>query len=140
MLYIDTSVVVALLTKEVKSPSVFQWYSSLKEIPVSSDWLLPEFSSAISIKVRTGQLSEAESIRVLNEFDVFVGGGLRLVPLSRDAIKRAGVLARNHLSGLRSGDSLHLAAALELGVSHMATLDKNQALNATNLGLELEVI
>lgn len=140
MLYIDTSVVVALLTKEVKSPSVFKWYSSLKEVPMSSDWLLPEFSSAISIKVRTGQLSQTESIRVLNEFDVFVGGGLRLAPLTRDAFMSAAVLARDHLSGLRSGDSLHLAAALQLGVSQMATLDKNQALNATNLGLELVVI
>jgi predicted nucleic acid-binding protein len=39
-------------------------------------------------------------------------------------------MTRQHETGLRSGDSLHLAVALELGASHIATLDRNLAENA----------
>ena len=58
MIYVDTSVVVALLTHEPKTRNVTEWYAGLKEVPTVSDWLLAEFSSAISIKVRTSQLAK----------------------------------------------------------------------------------
>lgn len=137
MVYVDTSVIVALLTTEIKTQAVVDWYGSLQEIPTVSDWLLPEFSSAISIKVRTGQLSAATAKEVFKEFELLADNGLRLVPVSREAFKRAEGMVRNHHGGLRAGDSLHLAVALELGASHIATLDNNMAANAKRNGLEL---
>ncbi|MEQ1743508.1 MAG: type II toxin-antitoxin system VapC family toxin, partial [Candidatus Nitrotoga sp.] len=118
MIYVDTSVIVPLLTVEPKTQCVTAWYAGLRGTPVSSDWLLTEFSSAISIKLRTGQINEATAKRVRKEFELLVNGGLRIVPVSRDAFTQAAVMVRRHDSGLRSGDSLHLAVALELGASH----------------------
>ena len=137
MIYADTSVIVALLTVEPKTPDVTAWYAALKDVPISGDWLLTEFSSAISIKQRTGQLSEATAKRVRKEFDLLIAGGLRLVPVNRGAFSRAAEMVRHHQHGLRAGDSLHLAVALELGASHMATLDGTLAENSKRKGLEL---
>jgi predicted nucleic acid-binding protein len=137
MIYVDTSVIVALLTVEPKTQSVMAWYAGLQEVPMAADWLLTEFSSAISIKVRTGQLSEANAKQVRKEFDLLTAGGLRFAPVSREAFRQAGEIVKQHQNGLRAGDSLHLAMALELGASSMASLDSTLAANAKGKGLEL---
>src|SRR5512142_1628216 len=127
MIYVDTSVIVPLLTVEPRTQDVTDWYEGLGETPTSSDWLLTEFSSALSIKLRTGQLNETDAKRVRKEFGALLNGGLRIVPVSREAFGQAAEMVSLHGSGLRSGDSLHLAVALGLGASHMATLDGNLA-------------
>ena len=137
MIYVDTSVIVALLTVEPKTSDVLAWYAGLRDTPISSDWLLTEFSSAISIKQRTGQLSETNAKRVRKEFDLFAAGGLRFAPVSRSVYSQAAKMVRPHQHGLHAGDSLHLAVALELGASHMATLDGTLAENAKRKGLAL---
>ena len=137
MLYVDTSVIVALLTVEPKTPDVTAWYAGLREPPICADWLLAEFSSAISIKLRTRQLSATHAKRVRREFDLLAAGGLRLAPVSRAAFRKAADMVKQHRHGLRAGDSLHLAVALELGASQLATLDATLAENANRKGLEL---
>ncbi|MHB1592073.1 MAG: type II toxin-antitoxin system VapC family toxin [Sulfuricella sp.] len=137
MIYVDTSVIVALLTVEPRTQDMTAWYAGLRDTPTCSDWLLTEFSSALSIKLRTGQINEANAKRVRKEFELLTEGGLRIVPVSRSAFRRAAEMIRLHDHGLRAGDSLHLAVALELGSSHMATLDGTLAANAKRKGMEL---
>ena len=137
MIYVDTSVIVALLTAESRTQDVTAWYAGLSDTPTCSDWLLTEFSSALSIKLRTGQVSEANAKRVRKEFGVLADGGLRIVPVSRSAFVRAAEMVKLHDHGLRAGDSLHLAVALELEASHMATLDRTLAANARRNGMKL---
>jgi predicted nucleic acid-binding protein len=137
MIYVDTSVIVPLLTTEPKTEAVTAWFAGLRETPTCSDWLLTEFASAISIKLRTGSLTDVIAKRVRREFELLADGGLKIVPVSRDAFRQAAKLAQQHGHGLRSGDSLHLAISLELGASHMATLDGMLAANAKRNGMEL---
>jgi len=137
MIYVDTSVIVALLTVEPRTPDVTAWYAGLNDTPTCSDWLLTEFYSALSIKLRTGQISAVNAKRVRKEFELMAGGGLRIVPVSRGAFGHAAEMVKLHNHGLRAGDSLHLAVALELGASHMATLDGTLASNAKRNGMEL---
>lgn len=133
MIYVDTSVIVALLTLEPSTASVKAWFAGLQDMPVSSDWLMVEFSSAISIKVRTGQVSEVAAKAVHQEFQLLASSGLRLAPASRTAFKAAADLARAHRYGLRAGDALHLAVAQEVAASTIATLDDTMAKNAKRL-------
>lgn len=133
MIYADTSVIVALLTREAATAAVTAWFASLAEMPVSADWLLTEFSSALSIKVRTGQITESYAKAVYKEFQLLSSSGLRLSPVSRSALKAAADLARAHKHGLCAGDSLHLAAAQEIGAKTIATLDGVMAKNAKRL-------
>lgn len=137
MVYVDTSVIVALLTVEPKTPEVTAWFAGLRETPACSEWLLPEFHSAISIKLRTGQITVANARQVRRAFEALTNGGLRMIPVSRAAFSQAAKLTQQHAHGLRAGDSLHLAIALELEASHMATLDGALAKNAKRNGMAL---
>ena len=104
MVYLDTSVVVPLLAMEPSSTAVLAWFNDLGELPVSSDWLLTEFASAISMKIRTGQVSVSDARAIHKDFDMLVAGNLRLVPVNRISFKNAAEISRYHDSGLRSGD------------------------------------
>lgn len=137
MIYVDTSVIVPLLTSEPKTRAVTSWFAELRDTPTCADWLLTEFHSALSIKLRTGQISEANAKRVRKEFELLTEGGLRIVPVSRNAFRHAAKMVQKHGHCLRSGDSLHLAVALELAASQMATLDAMLAANAKRNGIEL---
>lgn len=140
MVYLDTSVVVALLVPEPRSADVRAWFASLNGIPVGSDWLLSEFASAVSIKLRRGELTEANAKQVHKEFDLLATGGLRMTPVSRAAFREAAGLAKQHRQGLRAADALHLAAAVEVGANSVATLDGIMANNAKRLKLKVEAI
>lgn len=137
MIYVDTSVIVPLLTTESKTQIVTTWFGELSDTPICADWLLTEFHSAVSIKLRTGQINDATAKRVRKEFDLFIDGGLQIVAVSRDAFRHAAKMVQQHQNGLRSGDSLHLAVALELEVGHMATLDAALAANSIRNGIKL---
>jgi predicted nucleic acid-binding protein len=133
--YLDTSVAVPLFVKEPISEQVAAWYGSCSDVIVSSDWIMTEFASALAIKERHGDLS-AEMIQAAwTAFREFCGTGLRLVPVTRTAFAEAADMARNAASGLRSGDSLHLAIALEIGASRMATEDALLERNARANGM-----
>ncbi len=140
MPYVDTSVLVALLTLEPGTAAVKEWFSALDEVPVAADWCVTEVASALAIKVRTGQLTPTQAERARTVFHSFAHGGLRLAAVSRAAFREAADLASDHTSGLRAGDALHLAVAREIGTRSVATLDDKMGDNARRLGLELEVI
>lgn len=140
MVYLDTSVVVALLVPEPRSADVKAWFTGLQGIPVGSDWLFSEFASAIAIKIRRGELAEANAKLVHKEFDLLSTSGLRLLPVSREAFREAAGLAKQYRHGLRAADALHLATALEVGANSVATLDGVMATNAERLKLKVEAI
>lgn len=138
MIYVDTSVWLALLTHETGTLRVDQWFGSNVEPLMSADWTLTEFHSAIAIKIRTGQMTAEQAEEVLALFERLSVGGLTLVPVSRTAYRAAADLIDDYHQGLRGADALHLAVAQELGLQRFATLDRNQAVNAQKLGLTLE--
>ena len=137
MVYLDTSVAVALFIPEAKTAGIEKWFAASLEPIVSADWIVTEFASALSIKQRRGDITAPLMRAVWREFDAFRGAGLRLVPVTRNAFETAARMARDAASGLRSGDALHLAVALELGVSGLATADTVLAANAKRHGLKM---
>jgi hypothetical protein len=122
MIYADTSVWVALLTPETATDRVERWFEDLAETPVSADWTLTEFHSAIALKTRTDQLLRRQAIDVLALFERLAAGGLTLVPVSRVAYRSAAVLVDDLEQGLRGADALHIAVAQDLGVRRFTTL------------------
>ncbi|GIK24277.1 MAG: ribonuclease VapC [Betaproteobacteria bacterium] len=135
MIYLDTSAAVPLFVPEPSSAAVDAWFEGCVEPLVSSDWIVTEFASALAMKERAGMLAAKDARDAWREFETFCDAGLRLLPLSREAYREAAALARQHGHGLRAGDALHLAAALEAGAKSLATLDANQASNARRLKL-----
>ena len=140
MIYLDTSAAVPMFVPEPASPAIEAWFESCVEPLVSSDWIVTEFSSALSIKVRKGEISAKQAQAAWKDFDAFCNSGLRLLPVSRKAFAEAAGMARKATSGLRSGDALHLAMALEAGASGIATADETLAKNAKVNGLAVSQI
>lgn len=135
MIYLDTSAAVPLFVPEPASDAVDAWYESCADPLVSSDWIVTEFASALSIKVRRGAIAEKQATAAWKDFEAFRRTGLRLVPVSRQAFDAAARMARDVASGLRSGDSLHLAMALEVGAAGLATADGTLEKSAKAQGL-----
>lgn len=136
MIYLDTSVVVALFLPQTETARAEAWFRELEDIPVSSDWLLVEFNSAISRKLREAALRPARANAIRQAFDEFAHGGLRLAPIGRTTLRNAAELAGVHTSGLRAGDALHLAAAREVAADVIATYDATMGRNAKRLGFK----
>lgn len=135
MIYLDTSAAVPLFVQEPASQAVDAWFEGCAEPLVSSDWIVGEFASALALKERAGMLAAKHARAAWREFELFCSAGLRLFPVSRGAFREAATLARQHTHGLRAGDALHLAVALEAGVKSLATIDPTQADNARRLKL-----
>ncbi|MBE7459874.1 MAG: type II toxin-antitoxin system VapC family toxin [Zoogloeaceae bacterium] len=139
MVYVDTSVLVALLLKEPRSSDVARWYAACQDDLVSAMWCVTEFASALSIKRRTGQIVEEEAQTAWQRFERLCANDLQLVPVEPATFHRAAVLALDAGSGLRAGDALHLAAALDVKAKGMATLDEVLAKYARRLKLKLAI-
>ena len=139
MVYLDTSVVVPLFVAEPLSDQVDRWFSVCDVPVVSSDWIITEFASALSLKERSGALAARDAKAAWRSFESFVQSGLRLMPVSRDTFAAAAKMTREPAHGLRAGDALHLAAALEMGAQTIATLDAVMTANATRLRMKAVV-
>jgi predicted nucleic acid-binding protein len=135
MIYLDTSAAVPMFVPEPSSAAVESWFSACDDPIVSSDWILTEFASALSIKSRHGEITQSQADAAWRAFETFSRTGLRLIPVSRSAFDHAAGLVRSVASGLRSGDSLHLAMAIESGATRIATADGVLEVNARANGL-----
>lgn len=136
MIYVDSSVVVALLLPEARSGAVLDWYARARLSLAASVWCLVEFASALGIKQRTRQVDSAQAQAAWHRFERFVASDLALLPASAEAFHRAASLALEASNNVRAGDALHLASAEVSGARRIATLDASQARLAKLLRIE----
>lgn len=130
MLYVDTSVLVALCTNEARTIDVVKWYGNCPDELASAAWCVTEFASALGLKQRTGQLNEAQAQTAWMQFERVCANDLQLLPVATMTFHKAAVLTLQSATGLRAGDALHLACALEAKAKGMVTLDLVLAKNA----------
>lgn len=140
MQYLDTSLLVAVLTHEARTASLQAWLAAQDpENLAVSDWVVTEFSGALSIKVRTGQLTPDHRAKALAVFSELVDNSLLVWPVSRLDFRTAARFADQHTTGLRSGDALHLAVAANHG-GCVCTLDRTLSQAAMALGVSTELL
>ena len=135
MIYLDTSVVVPIFVPEAASEAISAWLEIPGKTLVSADWILTEFASALGIKVRRGEMTQKHAGSVWDSFEIFSSSGLRLVPVTRSAFVSGAALIRSAAGVLRAGDALHLAMALEVGATTIATADEQLGHSASAQGL-----
>ena len=104
-----------------------------------SDWVITEFASALSVKMRINQLSVEDRAKALSLFTRLKAESLTVVPVARDHFVAAAGFADQYGLGLRAGDALHVAVAAEQGAT-IATLDKRLAEAATALGVSADLL
>ena len=130
MLYVDTIVLVALCTHEAKTEDVVKWYANCTDELVSAAWCVTEFASAMGLKQRTGQLTESQAQSAWLQFERICANDLELLPVGAMTFHKAAMLTMDASIGLRAGDALHLACAMEAKAKGLVTLDVVLAKNA----------
>lgn len=87
-----------------------------------SDWAITEVSSALSMKLRTRQFDLSARAAAAAAFNSLILDSLILLPVLTQHFRAAAAYADRHELGLRSGDALHLAVAVDQGAT-VHTLD-----------------
>jgi uncharacterized protein len=138
VVYLDTSVLVALVANEPSAPAIKRWLASPAAVPLcSSDWCVPEVAGALSLKVRTGQFDAAQADAAWQAFGAACDGLVDLLPVQAADHSTAAQMCRVPQAGLRAGDALHLAVALRCGCDALLAFDQNLNQNALASGLQL---
>ncbi|QKK27416.1 type II toxin-antitoxin system VapC family toxin [Rhizobium hidalgonense] len=127
MFYIDTSVLVAAWTIESRTEDAQKWLAEFaaEEMAVSG-WTITEFSSAIALKTRNGQIDPADGGKALIMFKELCSTTFELLSISRAYFMDAARMTDQFEIGFRAGDALHLAIAISSDAT-LITLDKGLA-------------
>jgi predicted nucleic acid-binding protein len=106
---------------------------------LSSEWVVTEFSAALSVKVRTGDIDSHFRSVALASFHRLAFAALEILPVVREHFRAAASFADDYALGLRAGDALHLAVAADRSAT-IVTLDRRLAAVASGLGLSATLI
>ncbi len=134
MFYLDASLIVTFLTREPLQSRVSTWLSERENGTLFiSGWVSTEVSSALSIKVRMGDLTADARAVARSAYAGMCDRNLEAKGVLDSHFETAARFCDNFETGLRSGDALHLAIASHYGLT-LATLDKQLAEAGPRLG------
>jgi uncharacterized protein len=138
-LYLDTSLLVAALTRESKTASVQRWLRAQSTALALSDWAITEFSAALSLKLRARQITARDRADVLAEFARWVEESFTLFSISSLQCRTTARFADQHALGLRAGDALHLAVCADQGAT-LCTLDRRLGKAGPSFGVKTTLL
>lgn len=138
--YVDTSVLVAALTNERETARMQNWLAAqTKGDLVIGEWVATEFSAALSIKLRTGQIETGHRADALAMFARLRAENFETLPVGALEFRTAATYADQHVLGLRAGDALHLAICARHGAT-LCTLDRRLSQAGPSLGVKTALL
>jgi hypothetical protein len=135
MLYLDTSVLVALVCREPDSDRFVAWVADRAADGISiSNWTIVEVASSLSLKMRMRAMTAIDVEQAKATLAHLIQTEFELVNLSLADFDLAARLCANWELNLRGPDALHLALVLRLDRS-LVTLDRQQFAAAQHFGI-----
>jgi len=139
MLYVDTCVLLAVLTPEAHSATATAFLAEASVPLAISSWSVTELHSALGLKVRTKALIQAQAEAVLQGFERSLAPGLLVLEPEPQDFRNAHACLRGWTTRLRAADALHLAIASGRGAT-LCSLDAPFVAAAQQLGLEAQLL
>ena len=121
--YLDTSVIVALVLRDLHTARAEAWLEHAAPACIVSDFCAIEFASVVSRQVRMSHLSAADGSAALDLFDEWIARTAQVVSSSGEHMEAAGRMVRNFDTKLSAPDAIHLALAKYHGLI-LATFDE----------------
>jgi predicted nucleic acid-binding protein len=135
-LYLDTSVLVAILIKDPFTGRAYQYLNATTPGLIVSDFAAAELASAVARRVRMRELTIAAARKAFITFDGLAPRTVERIETSPADIKNAEAFLRRLDLPLRAPDALNIAIARRMGASLM-TFDDKMAASAKMLGVEI---
>jgi predicted nucleic acid-binding protein len=135
MIYLDTNILVSLLTEDSLTERAIAWFDSQDEPLAISAWVCAEFNAVAGLRKRKGELAMAVAQAAMSTLDARSHERFAMPPVNDDAATLAAAWLRNPDCNLQTGDALHLAIALKGGATTLATFDDRFAKAAKKLKL-----
>jgi hypothetical protein len=140
MIYLDTSIVVALFTSEAETDRLLDWIDAKSgQIVAVSRWVDLEFAAALAAKTRSGALDEPARKKSLLLYRRALRESFTRFEIGDAQFEHAERFAQSADPGLRGGDALHLGIAASYRAT-LCTLDKRQAEAASTLAIAFELV
>jgi uncharacterized protein len=137
MLYLDTSLLISVMTPESGTVRVLSWLAKQDSSALNiSYWTVTEFSSALSVKTRKGQITPGLRANAMAEFAKLAAETFIVSEVKSSHFIAAARFVDNIALTLRGPDALHLALAMDLGAT-LCTLDKKFAEAAAAVGAKV---
>lgn len=137
-LYLDASLIVALLLDEADSEATATFLDAAAEPLLISDFTRGEVASAVSRQVRMGVIGADEGEGQLRALEEWIASAGQPVATEASDVRLAALLVARFELGLRMPDVIHLAAAQARGWT-IVTLDRPMAATARKLGIAAQV-
>ena len=140
MFYLDTSFAVSAFSAEPRTGDCQKWLKAHVDADLlTSDWVNTEFASALSLKIRTKEISVEERAEIIMRWRKAAANNFIGIDIATSHFETAARMVDNYHLVLRAGDALHIAVAQSVG-STLVTLDKRMAAAALELGVPVAEI
>jgi predicted nucleic acid-binding protein len=136
ILYLDASVLVALLTADALSARADALLRALRPIALISDLAEAEFASAVARRVRTGEMATDLAHAAFANLDIWRARSAQMVETEATDVRAATTLLRRVDLPLRTADAINIAIARRAG-ARLATFDATMAIAARALGVDV---
>lgn len=135
VIYLDTNILVSMLTEDALSARAIEWFESQVEPLAISAWVCTEFNAVAGLRKRKRELSAAVAKVAIETLRELAEKNFVMLNVSNEAATLAASWLRNPDCNLQTGDALHLAIAHSAGATTLATFDERFAKAAQKLKL-----
>ncbi len=135
-LYLDASVVVALVTKDIFTVRAESYLRACSPVLIVSDFAAAEFASVIARRVRLREITEPIARMAFAALDVWMARATERVDTTTLDVAAAEAALRRLDLPLRTADALNIAIAGRINAT-LRTFDEKMAASAKAVGLDV---